>query len=274
VSNKVVYVIFRTNGIPCYVGKGGPRRVEEHFAVRPAHSRHRGYTNRHLKAIIRQAGGLLPFVIVREGLSEIEANAVEVALIAAIGRADLGRGPLVNFTDGGEGASGMKKSPEAIERTAAARRGTKHTDESRLKMSLALQGREPSFVGKKHSDATKQRMGIVQTGIVWWSTSDGKSYRARQPRSMEDVRGRHDVNAKTTFPIWSVGTSWWTSPKGEVYIAVEPRSQDDVRGRGEFNPVAGKFWWCTPDGAQYRASKPKSSSDVRGRRYLSNLEGE
>lgn len=45
-------------------------------------------------------GALLP-VTVREGLSEAEAFECERALIAFHGRADLGLGELLNFTDGG-----------------------------------------------------------------------------------------------------------------------------------------------------------------------------
>jgi len=60
--------------------------------------------------------GEIPKIKVRENLSEDEAFTVEVALIAAIGRQDLGRGPLLNLTDGGEGATGTRWGPAAIER--------------------------------------------------------------------------------------------------------------------------------------------------------------
>ncbi len=85
-----VYVIFRPDGRPCYVGKGtGVRWTRKHD------------NNRHLSNIRAAAGKPLPVVKVAVGLTEDEAFAYERAFIAAIGRTP--NGPLVNATDGGEG---------------------------------------------------------------------------------------------------------------------------------------------------------------------------
>ena len=46
--------------------------------------------------------------IVKSNLTELEAFNEEIRLIKEIGRADLGLGPLVNLTDGGEGSTGLK----------------------------------------------------------------------------------------------------------------------------------------------------------------------
>lgn len=94
-----VYVLFRPNGVPCYIGKGrGPRwkRLSS------------GNRNPHVDNIIKSAGGCIPAIKIREGLSEKNALDIERALIAAIGRKDHG-GPLVNMTDGGLGYFGCKK---------------------------------------------------------------------------------------------------------------------------------------------------------------------
>lgn len=92
-----VYIIFRPDGRPCYVGKGKGNRWEVH--ERRTH-------NPYLARIIAKAGGSIPKIKVREDLTDAEACETEIAFIAAIGRRDLGTGPLVNLTDGGDGAAG------------------------------------------------------------------------------------------------------------------------------------------------------------------------
>jgi len=100
-KDRIVYILFRSwNGIPCYVGKGAYSQPLRHQKWGMKHE------NRHLARIFAKAGGVLPFVVVREGLTTEEANEVEIAFIKAIGRADKGLGPLTNHTDGGEGALG------------------------------------------------------------------------------------------------------------------------------------------------------------------------
>lgn len=102
-SDYYVYVIYRNDGVPCYVGKGRKGRWLVH--ARKTH-------NEWLGRIYKRSGGRLPIAKIAEGLSDAEAIELEVLLISEIGRANLGRGPLVNFTDGGEGTSGRVVSPE------------------------------------------------------------------------------------------------------------------------------------------------------------------
>src|ERR1017187_5910233 len=90
-----VYVRFRPNGVPCYIGKGTGSR----WSRKPE-----TYNNSYLVRIAKKYG-LLPVVIIRNHLSEQEAFEIEKALIKAIGRGN--DGPLANLTDGGEGVSGL-----------------------------------------------------------------------------------------------------------------------------------------------------------------------
>jgi hypothetical protein len=158
-----VYVIFRLDGSPCYVGMGRGRRWRAHF--RCAH-------NPRLRALIQRAGGELPHVKVCEGLSHEDALAAERAWIAAIGRGR--KGPLVNFTDGGEGTLGYKRTPEECaaiservrkrvwteaqkERARQLKLGSTQSDEVRAKIGAAHKGR-------KHSAEVRANMSEGQRG--------------------------------------------------------------------------------------------------------------
>ncbi len=141
-----VYVIFRPDGTPCYVGKGKGNRWAMHALGYPT------TTNRHLSAIYAQAGGDLPVVKVREDLSDSEAIKIEIALIAAIGREAHG-GPLVNFTDGGDGVTGWKQSEE-----------TKRRRSEKMKGNHLRVGYEPWMKGKTHSPEIRAQISAKKKG--------------------------------------------------------------------------------------------------------------
>lgn len=156
-SDFYIYVYFRLDGSPCYVGKGSGKRWKAH--------EHRS-CNPHLAAIIAKSGRELPKVKIRENLIESQAFEIERALIAAIGRKANG-GPLVNMTDGGDGSSGRILSeeervkrkqifnqPHVRARMSAShiglpshRRGIVVTDETRKRL-------RESHLGKKQSSET------------------------------------------------------------------------------------------------------------------------
>jgi NUMOD3 motif len=108
-----------------YIGKGA--------LARSADSRQR---SSHWKNVVAKAGG---FTILRSRpMTEADAFAREIRMIAKGREAG---GPLVNKTDGGEGASGHKHSDEARGKMSAALTGKTKTDAQRRAMSLSRKGR-------------------------------------------------------------------------------------------------------------------------------------
>lgn len=152
-----VYVYFRPwDGSPCYVGKGKGRRWVHH---------EKWATNRHLANIIAKAGGDVPKIKVRENLTEAQACEIEMTLIAAIGRLDLGTGPLVNMTDGGEGMSGYRHSPEARAKLKASWVDRPDRQEKLAQLQISRPHSEATLAklrNKKVSTSARANMSVAQ----------------------------------------------------------------------------------------------------------------
>lgn len=82
-----------------YIGKGSGHRMHSHAKLGIRHY------NPTLADDYAEFGSLQVRKII-DSLTEREAHYVEAKLISIVGRQDLGRGPLANLTDGGEGVSG------------------------------------------------------------------------------------------------------------------------------------------------------------------------
>lgn len=155
-----------------YVGKGKGKRSHAHLTRTDKHP----FTQR-LQKMAKL--GVIPIIERYEGLTEEAAFALEIALIAEIGRKDLSKGTLLNLSDGGEGPNGCVFSAEAREKIASKQRGRplpqEHRDniakgtkgrvvsiETKRKMSeAALKNRESTSKrqkGKPMSEAAKQAM--------------------------------------------------------------------------------------------------------------------
>lgn len=106
--NHYVYLYFRLNGVPVYVGQGKGDRWKCHKKPSPKGK------NLHLWNLIQSAKALgkpLPVVIFRSNLTVEESIELEALLIEWYGREARG-GPLVNQTDRHGGTPGWKASGE------------------------------------------------------------------------------------------------------------------------------------------------------------------
>lgn len=163
-NNFYVYAYFRLDGTPCYVGKGKGERW-----------RHRGKYGRNchflnIRAKAKREGFDLPCTKLIEGLTEPEAMQIEADLIRLVGRKANG-GPLVNLTDGWEGASGYVWTAEQREAHGAKRRGRKHSAEWCAAISATLKGRPKS--SQHIANASAARRGVINRA-GWWSTPEGR----------------------------------------------------------------------------------------------------
>lgn len=160
---------------PIYVGKGQDDRAYEHLKY--AQNNH--FKNRLAKM---KRNGIEPVINVVDMPSEALAIQCEVDTIARLGRKDLKLGPLLNQTDGGEGASGRITRDDTKQKLSNINKGKTRSDETRQKISDGLKGRpfslkhrqslsvlkkgenNPNY-GKPRSLETRQKMSITQKGM-------------------------------------------------------------------------------------------------------------
>lgn len=117
------YIYREPCGDPFYVGKGTGKRA---FFEK----------NKTVEGRIRKlkSQGMSHDIEIINTTCEIAALWLERVLIKAFGRKDLGEGTLLNLTDGGEGSSGWKQSPETVAKRVAKNTGKKRSPELKAKM--------------------------------------------------------------------------------------------------------------------------------------------
>lgn len=178
-----VYILYRPDGRPFYVGKGSGERIEFH-----RWAAEQGYKARRYSIIrkIWREGGDFAAQKVFEIYDENEAFAMERYLIASIGRENL-----TNETDGGDGnygwvpdeqwrrrkseqMRGRDRGPEWRANVQAAKIGKPRSEECKAKIRAALTGRKlpPEHVeataagnrSRKRSDDARRRMSEARRG--------------------------------------------------------------------------------------------------------------
>jgi hypothetical protein len=179
VTDFYVYVFYRPDRVPCYIGKGRGKRLRQHLWRSE---------NEQLEALLQANGRCLPHERIAEGLDHIDALAIEMALIRDIGRIADG-GPLFNKSRGGFGCAGYvfpqaarlkisealkgkKRTPETLEK----QKGRVFSEETRAKMRAAKLGKKlprehreaigAAHRGKVRSEEWRQNISLSKIGHV------------------------------------------------------------------------------------------------------------
>jgi hypothetical protein len=167
------------------------------------------------KKTINKSGGFLVEILF-DNISWEEACNKEKLLIEELGRRDLGKGNLVNLTDGGEG--GLNHSAEARKKISETHKGKNKppmSEETKIKISESLKGKIVSEetkikmskaqkgkimpneakeklrsinLGKKYSQETKDKVSKAHKGKLFSEEHKEKLRKPKPPRTIEHCK--------------------------------------------------------------------------------------
>ena len=166
--------VYHDGDTPIYVGKGKDDRAYVHLKRKDCHP----FTHKLAKM---KREGREPRIQIIDAPDEAAAFEMEELLIAMIGRKDLGLGPLLNLTDGGEGPSGMIFSEEVKIKQRAA-----------IKEALAC-----SEVIEKMRQAQKEAQNRpevkIKKSVATKITLSRPEVKAKQREAAREVNARVEV---------------------------------------------------------------------------------
>ena len=176
-----VYLYLREDGSPYYVGKGKGRRA---------------YTkDRNVKRPPTDDRIIIPL----QNLTEEQAFANEKDFISFFGRKDNNTGILWNFTDGGEGKSGIITSDETRKKMSAYAKNRTEQHVERYKKSATGKKRSEEAC-KKMSEALRSK--YASGGLVPWN----KGLTKDDPRVSSYTDKRKQTLDKNGWPAaWNKG---------------------------------------------------------------------
>lgn len=164
-----VYQLSRPNGEPFYIGMGSGDRIN--FHEKKAQRGDRSHKSNIIRKIIASGESVVKTVLGRFACAH-DAKIAERKWIARLGRRDLGTGPLVNHTAGGDGATGWS---DALRR--------KHSIATRIGMS------NPSTRAKCREHALQQfsdpdmKEKLVGQLAFYWADEDNRAKQAERVRT-------------------------------------------------------------------------------------------
>lgn len=179
--------LFRFDGVPAYVGKGSKDRLRDHERA-ALHHRKKTRFQSVLAGAIRR-GVHVSVEVLADGMTNDEANACEIGLIAGFGRLDLGNGTLFNHTAGGDGltredAIRIFSNPKTRRKLLRARRRTARDPLYRARLALAQRR------GWADPKQRPKRLAILRANIA------RPGVRAKMVATCAVTNSRPDVHAR------------------------------------------------------------------------------
>ena len=202
------------NNEPIYAGKGNDGRAWDHLSRNDRHP----FTQR---LQFMKNNGVSPIIGLYAGLDEDFAHLLEMELISKFGRKDLGKGPLLNMTNGGEGVKGLIRSEESKRKSGAARKGKPRSEEVKEKISETKKGSIPWNKGLQTgplSDEHRKRLSVAGLG---------------RNHTSETIKQMSDIKMGNKNPMFGKKRSEETKLKGAKSNIGQKRSEESKKRMSE-----------------------------------------
>lgn len=288
-----MYLLLKPDGVPFYVGFGrsGRKPMDRVFLHESeARSKPRRRRNHHKLGTIRAiwaAGAEVRYSVDSWYSEDVGAKAREVALIAALGRADLDTGPLTNLTAGGDGSveltadgqrrmlAGLKRGREGRAKWAAEnperlremgqRIGAKAAEWARENPEAAAAQR--SRAGKKGIRRTQEVIRADPLLYERWSQAAAEAGGRFARQNPEEARER----GKTAY---QVGMGKWAAENPELCAEARARGRAAYRERLKSNhaELSIRSQMFAESMAQWRRDNPEAVSASGKRQAARNQE--
>ncbi len=255
-SDWYLYVKFRETFEPFYVGIGSTR---DRWVAHEAQARGtRRLVNPHKVAIIRKmwANGWtdIPTVKIATGLTYAQACTYEIAWIAAVGRADLGKGPLTNRTDGGDANPNRVVSPETRAKLAEIGRRRVFSAEMRAKLSESHRNQSPE-TRAKISKASRNQIRSPEWCAKIAETARGRIHSPETRAKLAEAARKRTVSPETRAKMAEAGRNQMRSLEYRAKISKANRGlvrSPEMRAR---SAEAARNRW-----AKHRAAKAAAAA--------------
>lgn len=210
--NYYVYIYYNPlTNVPFYVGKGKGNRMYYHLTETAENTDNKKKFN-YINQLRKQ--GIEPLVkVFKDGMSEIDAYSLEEELILKFGRKDFENyGTLTNIC--------LASRPPVTKGEKHHNFGrawlTKHTEETKKKISESKKGKESWHKGRTKSAKTKATMSAAQKGRIVTEETKEKLRQLTQEKnsqfgSMWITNGNTNMKIKKDTPIpegWSKGRTF------------------------------------------------------------------
>jgi len=181
-----VYIDYKPDGEPFYVGIGGKRRIADKRRRNKFHASVCAKHPRWVRKVVEEA-------------SIDNCKEFEQLLITSIGRRDKGTGPLVNHTDGGDGVWGRVVGEIERENNPAKRPENRKSSSARMTLNnpmkdpLIVKKVSEALTGSKHSEETKEKRRRSNKGRKPSAETSAKISASLKGKPRPYARGENSV---------------------------------------------------------------------------------
>jgi hypothetical protein len=198
---------------------------------------------------VKKYGGYYP-VVMFETNNQTEAFYWERRFIHGLGRRDLGTGPLVNLTDGGEGTT--NPSAETLRRRSVALSKCKRSLVARLNYSRGQKNVSPetkAYRTLRKRQTSGRRVVDTTTRRIWLSAGEAAQSLGMKVKSLDQMLRRKRPNH--TPLRWLDEQDAPPKPRADRTATIR-----ELRGRAVVDTESGKRWRSVPEAAEAVGVKP------------------